>query len=99
MATLDSEMVSSSQGQACSWGILKDFLPKEYIKQKGECKIFMAHKNCRNMSKIEAKVHYMKLACSLKTYGVKLCRKREKITLDWRGMRSPPCWKTLSPKK
>ncbi|KAJ7335092.1 hypothetical protein JRQ81_013033 [Phrynocephalus forsythii] len=49
---------------------LKDFLPKEYIKQKGERKIFMAHKNCGNMSEIEAKVRYVKLARSLKTYGV-----------------------------
>lgn len=29
-----------------------------------------AHKNCQNMTEIEAKVSYVKLARSLKTYGV-----------------------------
>ncbi|NWH33687.1 TLN1 protein, partial [Chloropsis hardwickii] len=58
---------------------LKDFLPKEYIKQKGERKIFMAHKNCGNMSEIEAKVHYVKLARSLKTYGVSFFLVKEKM--------------------
>lgn len=28
-------------------------------------------------------------------FPLSLCRKRAKTTLDWRGMRSPPCWKTL----
>lgn len=32
--------------------------------------LLQAHKNCGNMSEIEAKVHYVKLARSLKTYGV-----------------------------
>ncbi|KAM6293929.1 LOW QUALITY PROTEIN: talin-1-like [Aegotheles albertisi] len=58
---------------------LKDFLPKEYIKQKGERKIFMAHKNCANMSEIEAKVCYVKLARSLKTYGVSFFLVKEKM--------------------
>ncbi|XP_078240331.1 talin-1 isoform X2 [Pogona vitticeps] len=58
---------------------LKDFLPKEYIKQKGERKIFMAHKNCNNMSEIEAKVRYVKLARSLKTYGVSFFLVKEKM--------------------
>ncbi|NXI08226.1 TLN1 protein, partial [Irena cyanogastra] len=58
---------------------LKDFLPKEYIKQKGERKIFLAHKNCGNMSEIEAKVHYVKLARSLKTYGVSFFLVKEKM--------------------
>uniref|UniRef100_A0A663N7I0 Talin 1 n=1 Tax=Athene cunicularia TaxID=194338 RepID=A0A663N7I0_ATHCN len=58
---------------------LKDFLPKEYIKQKGERKIFMAHKNCGNMSEIEAKVRYVKLARSLKTYGVSFFLVKEKM--------------------
>nr|XP_042702587.1 talin-1 [Chrysemys picta bellii] len=58
---------------------LKDFLPKEYIKQKGERKIFMAHKNCSNMSEIEAKVRYVKLARSLKTYGVSFFLVKEKM--------------------
>ncbi|NXX28230.1 TLN1 protein, partial [Nicator chloris] len=58
---------------------LKDFLPKEYIKQKGERKIFMAHKNCGDMSEIEAKVRYVKLARSLKTYGVSFFLVKEKM--------------------
>ncbi|XP_077202774.1 talin-1 isoform X2 [Paroedura picta] len=58
---------------------LKDFLPKEYIKQKGERKIFMAHKNCSTMSEIEAKVRYVKLARSLKTYGVSFFLVKEKM--------------------
>ncbi|XP_070599798.1 talin-1 isoform X6 [Erythrolamprus reginae] len=58
---------------------LKDFLPKEYIKQKGERKIFLAHKNCGGMSEIEAKVRYVKLARSLKTYGVSFFLVKEKM--------------------
>ncbi|NXR95604.1 TLN1 protein, partial [Hypocryptadius cinnamomeus] len=58
---------------------LKDFLPKEYIKQKGERKIFLAHKQCENMSEIEAKVRYVKLARSLKTYGVSFFLVKEKM--------------------
>ncbi|NXX66824.1 TLN1 protein, partial [Spizella passerina] len=58
---------------------LKDFLPKEYIKQKGERKIFMAHKQCQNISEIEAKVRYVKLARSLKTYGVSFFLVKEKM--------------------
>ncbi|XP_050842692.1 talin-1 isoform X1 [Serinus canaria] len=58
---------------------LKDFLPKEYVKQKGERKIFMAHKSCGNMSEIEAKVRYVKLARSLKTYGVSFFLVKEKM--------------------
>ncbi|XP_040191710.1 talin-1 isoform X1 [Rana temporaria] len=58
---------------------LKDFLPKEYIKQKGERRIFMAHKNCANMSEIEAKARYVKLARSLKTYGVSFFLVKEKM--------------------
>ncbi|NWW04880.1 TLN1 protein, partial [Oreocharis arfaki] len=58
---------------------LKDFLPKEYIKQKGERKIFLAHKNCGTMSEIEAKVVYVKLARSLKTYGVSFFLVKEKM--------------------
>ncbi|NXP34775.1 TLN1 protein, partial [Leiothrix lutea] len=58
---------------------LKDFLPKEYIKQKGERKIFLAHKNCKDMSEIEAKVRYVKLARSLKTYGVSFFLVKEKM--------------------
>ncbi|NWW32063.1 TLN1 protein, partial [Panurus biarmicus] len=58
---------------------LKDFLPKEYIKQKGERKIFLAHKSCGDMSEIEAKVRYVKLARSLKTYGVSFFLVKEKM--------------------
>ncbi|NXI28021.1 TLN1 protein, partial [Sterrhoptilus dennistouni] len=58
---------------------LKDFLPKEYIKQKGERKIFMAHRSCGDMSEIEAKVRYVKLARSLKTYGVSFFLVKEKM--------------------
>ncbi|KAM4878796.1 TLN1 protein, partial [Sylvia borin] len=58
---------------------LKDFLPKEYIKQKGERKIFLAHKSCDTMSEIEAKVRYVKLARSLKTYGVSFFLVKEKM--------------------
>ncbi|XP_066195588.1 talin-1 isoform X1 [Sylvia atricapilla] len=58
---------------------LKDFLPKEYIKQKGERKIFLAHKSCDAMSEIEAKVRYVKLARSLKTYGVSFFLVKEKM--------------------
>uniref|UniRef100_A0A4W3IZV0 Talin 1 n=1 Tax=Callorhinchus milii TaxID=7868 RepID=A0A4W3IZV0_CALMI len=58
---------------------LKEFLPKEYIKQKGEKKIFMAHKNCANMTEMEAKVLYVKLARSLKTYGVSFFLVKEKM--------------------
>ncbi|XP_035524115.1 LOW QUALITY PROTEIN: talin-1 [Morone saxatilis] len=58
---------------------LKEFLPKEYIKNKGERKIFQAHKNCQNMTEIEAKVSYVKLARSLKTYGVSFFLVKEKM--------------------
>ncbi|TNN25391.1 Talin-2 [Liparis tanakae] len=50
---------------------LKEFLPKEYIKQRGsEKKIFQDHNDCGEMMEIEAKVKYVKLARSLLTYGV-----------------------------
>ncbi|XP_058268728.1 talin-1 isoform X2 [Hemibagrus wyckioides] len=58
---------------------LKEFLPKEYVKNKGEKKIFQAHKNCQNMTEIEAKVSYVKLARSLKTYGVSFFLVKEKM--------------------
>jgi len=28
------------------------------------------------------------------TFSLSLCRRRAKTTLAWRGMRSPPCWRT-----
>ncbi|GCB73134.1 hypothetical protein scyTo_0006641 [Scyliorhinus torazame] len=58
---------------------LKEFLPKEYIKQKGEKRIFMTHKNCANMAEMEAKVLYVKMARSLKTYGVSFFLVKEKM--------------------
>ncbi|XP_049898885.1 talin-2 isoform X2 [Epinephelus lanceolatus] len=59
---------------------LKEFLPKEYIKQRGaEKKIFQDHKNCGEMTEIEAKVKYVKLARSLRTYGVSFFLVKEKM--------------------
>ncbi|KAJ8248766.1 hypothetical protein GJAV_G00227510 [Gymnothorax javanicus] len=59
---------------------LKEFLPKEYIKQRGsEKKIFQEHKNCGEMNEIEAKVKYVKLARSLRTYGVSFFLVKEKM--------------------
>ncbi|KAJ8392765.1 hypothetical protein AAFF_G00072490 [Aldrovandia affinis] len=58
---------------------MKEFLPKEYIKNKGERKIFQCHKNYQNMTEIEAKVSYVKLARSLKTYGVSFFLVKEKM--------------------
>ncbi|GLD58705.1 talin-2 isoform X1, partial [Lates japonicus] len=45
----------------------------EYIKQRGE------HKNCGEMTEIEAKVKYVKLARSLQTYGVSFFLVKEKM--------------------
>ncbi|XP_061132900.1 talin-2a [Syngnathus typhle] len=59
---------------------LKEFLPKEYIKQRAsEKKIFQEHKNCGEMTEIEAKVKYVKLARSLRTYGVSFFLVKEKM--------------------
>ncbi|KAG7268298.1 hypothetical protein CRUP_023093 [Coryphaenoides rupestris] len=58
---------------------LKEFLPKEYIKNKGEKRIFQAHNNSQNMTEIEAKVSYVKLARSLKTYGVSFFLVKESV--------------------
>ncbi|XP_049761832.1 talin-2 isoform X1 [Elephas maximus indicus] len=59
---------------------LKEFLPKEYIKQRGaEKRIFQEHKNCGEMSEIEAKAKYVKLARSLRTYGVSFFLVKEKM--------------------
>uniref|UniRef100_A0A663N9U3 Talin 1 n=1 Tax=Athene cunicularia TaxID=194338 RepID=A0A663N9U3_ATHCN len=41
--------------------------------------LLQAHKNCGNMSEIEAKVRYVKLARSLKTYGVSFFLVKEKM--------------------
>lgn len=45
--------------------------------------LFQAHKNCRNMSEIEAKVCYVKLAHSLKTYGVSFFLVKVEQWLPW----------------
>uniref|UniRef100_A0A671NUD1 Talin-2-like n=1 Tax=Sinocyclocheilus anshuiensis TaxID=1608454 RepID=A0A671NUD1_9TELE len=59
---------------------LKEFLPKEYIKQRGaEKRIFQDHKSCGEMMEIEAKVKYVKLARSLRTYGVSFFLVKEKM--------------------
>ncbi|XP_030044269.1 LOW QUALITY PROTEIN: talin-2 [Microcaecilia unicolor] len=59
---------------------LKEFLPKEYIKQRGaEKRVFQEHKNCGEMTEIEAKVKYVKLARSLRTYGVSFFLVKEKM--------------------
>uniref|UniRef100_A0A8C5M313 Talin 2 n=1 Tax=Leptobrachium leishanense TaxID=445787 RepID=A0A8C5M313_9ANUR len=59
---------------------LKEFLPKEYIKQRGsEKRLFQEHKNCGEMTEIEAKVKYVKLARSLRTYGVSFFLVKEKM--------------------
>ncbi|KAK9393804.1 talin-2 [Crotalus adamanteus] len=59
---------------------LKEFLPKEYIKQRGaEKRIFQEHKDCGEMTEIEAKVKYVKLARSLRTYGVSFFLVKEKM--------------------
>ncbi|KAJ8344555.1 hypothetical protein SKAU_G00318840 [Synaphobranchus kaupii] len=65
---------------------LKEFLPKEYIKQRGsEKKIFQDHKSCGEMNEIEAKVKYVKLARSLRTYGVSFFL--VKVSSEQRGPR------------
>uniref|UniRef100_UPI00398ED945 talin-2 isoform X3 n=1 Tax=Pristiophorus japonicus TaxID=55135 RepID=UPI00398ED945 len=59
---------------------LKEFLPKEYIKQRNaEKRVFQEHKNCGEMTEIEAKVKYVKLARSLRTYGVSFFLVKEKM--------------------
>ncbi|XP_056272061.1 talin-2-like isoform X2 [Pseudoliparis swirei] len=59
---------------------LKEFIPKEYIKQRGsEKKIFQDHNDCGEMMEIEAKVKYVKLARSLLTYGVSFFLVKEKM--------------------
>ncbi|XP_044201541.1 talin-2a isoform X1 [Thunnus albacares] len=59
---------------------LKEFLPKEYIKQRGaEKKVFQEHNHCGEMTEIEAKVKYVKLARSLRTYGVSFFLVKEKM--------------------
>ncbi|XP_074594271.1 talin-1-like [Brevipalpus obovatus] len=57
----------------------KEFLPKDYAKVKGiEKKIFLCHMKHAGLSDLEAKVEYVKLARSLKTYGVTFFLVKEK---------------------
>lgn len=59
---------------------LKEFLPKDYCKLKGiEKKIFIDHKKFSGQSELEAKVKYVSLARSLKTYGVTFFLVKEKM--------------------
>lgn len=44
-----------------------------------------AHKNCQNMTEIEAKVNYVKLARSLKTYGVSFFLVKVRRTMDYQS--------------
>ncbi|XP_013776088.1 talin-2-like [Limulus polyphemus] len=59
---------------------IKEFLPKDYWKVKViEKRIFMEHKTCLGMSELEAKVKYVSLARSLRTYGVTFFLVKEKM--------------------
>ncbi|RWS15528.1 talin-1-like protein [Dinothrombium tinctorium] len=59
---------------------LKEFLPKDYIKTKNiEKKIFTEHKMHAGLNELEAKVQYVRLARSLKTYGVTFFLVKEKV--------------------
>ncbi|XP_042904301.1 talin-2 isoform X1 [Parasteatoda tepidariorum] len=59
---------------------LKEFLPKDYVKSKGiEKKVFAEHKKCVGDSELDAKVKYVSLARSLKTYGVTFFLVKEKM--------------------
>lgn len=60
--------------------LLKDFLPKDYAKHKNvEKKIFMEHQKHSGDSNVDAKVKYVTLARSLKTYGVTFFLVKEKM--------------------
>lgn len=59
---------------------LKEFLPQSYVKQKGiEKKIFQEHKLHAGKNELDAKVAYVGLARSLKTYGVTFFLVKEKM--------------------
>ncbi|RWS31093.1 talin-1-like protein [Leptotrombidium deliense] len=59
---------------------LKEFLPKDYTKTKGiEKKIFSEHKMNAGFNELDAKVKYVRLARSLKTYGVTFFLVKEKV--------------------
>ncbi|KAI1290436.1 Talin-2 [Halotydeus destructor] len=59
---------------------LKEFLPKDFAKQKGvEKKIFDNHRKHGGLNEIEAKSKYAQLARSLPTYGVTFYLVKEKM--------------------
>ncbi|ROT64922.1 putative talin-1-like [Penaeus vannamei] len=59
---------------------LKEFLPQSYVKTKGiEKKIFQEHKTHAGKNELDAKVTYVGLARSLKTYGVTFFLVKEKM--------------------
>ena len=60
---------------------MKEFLPQSYIKVKNiERKIFAVHKNHTELNELDAKVCYVTLARSLKTYGVTFFLVKEKMS-------------------
>jgi len=59
---------------------LKEFLPKDYSKNKGvEKRVNGEHRRQVGLSELEAKVRYVQLARSLKTYGVTFFLVKEKM--------------------
>lgn len=59
---------------------LKDFLPKDFIKNKGiEKRLIAEHRKQIGLTELEAKVRYVQLARSLKTYGVTFFLVKEKM--------------------
>ncbi|XP_066270432.1 talin-1-like isoform X14 [Branchiostoma lanceolatum] len=59
---------------------LKEFLPKEYVKNKGiEKKIWLEHRKLAGLSELDAKVRYTQQCRSLKTYGVTFFLVKEKM--------------------
>lgn len=59
---------------------LKEFLPKDYVKNKNvEKRVFVEHRKQIGLSELEAKVKYVQLARSLKTYGVTFFLVKEKM--------------------
>ena len=59
---------------------LKEFLPKDYVKLKGvEKRVFAEHRRHSGFVELEAKVKYVQLARSLKTYGVTFFLVKEKM--------------------
>ena len=59
---------------------LKEFLPKDYVKNKHvEKRVFAEHRKQVGLSELEAKSKYVQLARSLKTYGVTFFLVKEKM--------------------